>query len=85
MAIVAAGVLAILFGIAMTLVISSGITRPLGEALQAARRLAEGDLTIHLDAKGEDEAGQLTLAMKSMVEKLREFAIGVKGAVDNVA
>jgi methyl-accepting chemotaxis protein len=84
-AIVAAGAAAVLFGLIIALIIARGITRPLGEAVRAANRLAEGDLTLRLEAGSRDETGQLLGAMRDMVEKLREVVGGVQASADNVA
>jgi methyl-accepting chemotaxis protein len=82
---IVAGLVAILFGTAMAVAISRGVSRPLGEAAKAANQLAEGDLTIRLQEGGKDETGQLIQALRGMVEKLREVVGGVKAASGNVA
>ena len=50
----------------MAYLITRGITRPLGEAVAAANRLAEGDLAVQLEATSRDETGQLIRAMGNM-------------------
>ena len=52
--------------------VTRSITQPLAEAVNAANRLAEGDLTVKIDADSKDETGQLKLAMHSMVAKLAQ-------------
>ncbi len=59
-------ILAVMLGLWIT----HGITRPLGEAVQAANSLAEGDLTVKIVSDSKDETGQLMLAMSNMVAKL---------------
>ncbi|HEX8785791.1 MAG TPA: MCP four helix bundle domain-containing protein, partial [Telluria sp.] len=46
--------------------ITLSVTRPLRQAVQAADRLAGGDLTVVIQATARDEAGQLLAAMKNM-------------------
>jgi methyl-accepting chemotaxis protein len=69
----------------MAVLIARAVSRPLGEAVNAANQLAAGDLTIRLEEGGRDEAGQLIQALRNMVEKLREVVGGVKLAAANVA
>jgi len=80
-----AGLIAILFGGFMAFIIARGVSRPLAAAVQAANRLAEGDLTVRLEGESKDETGQLIRAMRLMMGKLREVVGGVKLAADNVA
>jgi len=60
-------VLAVGFGLFTTRM----ITAPLQTAVSVADRLAEGDLTVKVEAAGTDETGQLLAAMKNMVDNLR--------------
>jgi len=76
---------AIAIGIVVGFFIARGITRPLGEALAVSNRLAEGDLTVAIEAKSKDETGTLLLAMQNMIEKLKGVVADVKSAADNVA
>jgi methyl-accepting chemotaxis protein len=62
-------VLAILLG----LFISAAITNPLKDAVSAAKRIADGDLTVHVQATSLDETGQLMSAMQNMVENMRNL------------
>ncbi|HXV21978.1 MAG TPA: methyl-accepting chemotaxis protein [Desulfuromonadales bacterium] len=55
------------------------------KAADIAGKVAAGDLTVEIEVQEKDDAGQLVRSMKSMVEKLREVAAGVKVAADNVA
>jgi len=73
--------LAVLFGV----FISRGIVRPLSEAVAAAERLAAGDLTASVEATGTDEAGALLMAMKTMIERLRQVVADIQTIADNVA
>jgi methyl-accepting chemotaxis protein len=65
--------------------ITRSIQRPLAVCVETANRIAEGDLTVKLEASTKDEIGQLLTAMGSMLEKLKEVVADVKSASDNVA
>lgn len=67
------------------IVLIRNVTRPLAKAVDLSRRLSGGDLSMTIEVREKDETGQLLLAMKDMVEKLREIVIDVKSAADNVA
>ena len=49
------------------------ITEPLLASVNAAQRLAQGDLTMQLHARGNDEIAQLTSALGSMVQHLSKI------------
>jgi methyl-accepting chemotaxis protein len=53
--------------------ITRGITRRLGLAVQVADRLAEGDLDIDVKADSTDETGKLLESMQRMVVALRQM------------
>lgn len=72
-------------GIVLGIVISRSITRPLGAALDAANKLADGDLTVKLTASSKDEVGLLVDAFSNMVTKLSGVVENVRVASDNVA
>jgi len=71
--------------IGLGLFLSRIISRPLREAVEVSNQLAEGNLTVTIEAKSKDETGQLLAAMKNMVEKLKVVVADVKSAADNVA
>lgn len=48
------------------------ITRPIADAVSAAKIIASGDLTQILDTRGQDEAAQLLQAMQQMQTNLRD-------------
>lgn len=88
-AIIFSSILLIVLGTVLGLIISiafiRSITKPLNEAVTVSNRLAEGDLLQDIDVSSRDETGQLLLAMKNMVARLREIVADVKSASDNVA
>ncbi|HEX5756538.1 MAG TPA: methyl-accepting chemotaxis protein [Arenimonas sp.] len=75
----------VVVGLCLGLLISRSITRPLDEVLQAANRLADGDLTTRIEARGRDETGQLLAAMQRMIGKLSQIIGEVRSASDNLS
>jgi len=67
------GLLAIatLLGIALSVLITRSITRPLVSGVEVAERIAGGDLTVQVDVSSQDEIGQLQTAMSHMTQSLR--------------
>ncbi len=49
------------------------ITKPLDEMKDVTNRLAEGDLSVDLDATNKDEVGRMQSALKGMVTNLRKI------------
>jgi methyl-accepting chemotaxis protein len=74
--------IAALLGIGIGALITRSITRPLGRAVAAADRLAEGDLNSGIGADGQDEAGQLLSAMQNMAQRMKDVMSEVRGAAD---
>jgi methyl-accepting chemotaxis protein len=64
--------------------VTRSITRPIGEALNAASRIAEGDLTVKIESNSKDEVGQLMSAMQNMIGKLTQIIGEVRTAADNL-
>jgi methyl-accepting chemotaxis protein len=58
--------LVLAFGVTCAWLLTTGITGPLQQAVAAARRVASGDLTGHIDDSAKDETGQLLSALKEM-------------------
>jgi len=65
--------------------ITRSITKPVIEALGAANALAEGDLSVRLQASSRDEVGQLMEAMGNMIAKLNQIIGEVRSAADNLS
>ena len=63
---------AILFGIVVAALLTRAITGPIGRALAFAKSVAAGDLSRRLNLIRNDEIGQLSTALDSMVDKLNE-------------
>lgn len=75
----------VLIGIVVAIFLTKGITGPVGQGVEFARKLAQGDLTAKLDVDQKDEVGILAQALRDMVAKLREIVGEVQSASDNVA
>ncbi len=63
-----------------SLYLARAVTRPLQAAVQAANALAQGDLSVRVQAESHDETGQLLVAMDAMTGYLNEMA-GVAGEI----
>ena len=57
------------------------VTEPLAEAVAVADRLAQGDMTVKVEAKAADEVGKLLRSMQQMVAYLGEMS----GTADAIA
>jgi two-component system phosphate regulon sensor histidine kinase PhoR len=68
-------VLALLLAFGITVVLSaalsSSLTGPLGEIMEAARRLAAGDLTARIRVPREDELGELATILNDAADQLQ--------------
>ena len=69
----------------MAFAITRGITGPLRRALDIARRLSTGDLTMEIEVDSKDETGQLLQAMRDMVNKLSQVVTDVQGGAEALA
>jgi len=79
--VLAAAVLAIALGV----LISRSIARPLQAAVDLAAKVADGDLTQTVQATSRDEVGDLTRALGAMVERLRSIVGEVRSGVESVS
>ena len=79
---------AVLLGVCAAVVIARSITRQLGgepnEAVDMASAIAEGDLTVQIDARNA-EAGSLVAAMRRMRDRLAEVVGQVRQGSDSIA
>jgi len=65
--------------------VSRFITRPLNKAVMVANELSNGNLTVDIEVDTKDEAGQLLIGMKNMLDKLKLIVSDVKSGSDYVA
>ena len=78
-------VIAVVLGIALALIITRSITRPLDKGVTFAHLIAEGDLSKELEVDQDDEVGRLAGALNAMVERLRMVVAGVQNTAGGVA
>ena len=64
------GAVVLLLGIAISIWLSRGITRPLRDAADLAEKVRSGDYRSSVDIKGDDEAGFVLRAMEGMQARL---------------
>ena len=65
--------------------ITRSITRPIGEAVAVAEKVAAGDLSSRIDVSSHDETGQLLTALKTMNENLVRIVGTVRLSSDSIA
>ena len=65
--------------------IARSITGPIHDAVGVAERVAEGDLSSHIDASGRDETGRLLAALKVMNDSLVGIVSTVRSSSDSIA
>src|SRR5205823_1951751 len=61
------------------------VTRPLDAARGAAERIAQGDLTVRIDASRRDEIGLLAEAMNNITSGLSEVVGQVRAGAEQIA
>ena len=66
-------VIAALLAVATALAITASIVKPLQSAVDAANRLAVGDVAVEIGSEAKDETGQLLRAMMKMAASLRRM------------
>ncbi len=71
--------------VVLAYVIGTLITRPLRGAVVTLKQVSEGDLTVDVIVESNDETGQMMLAMKNMVEKLRAMFSDISGGVQTLS
>jgi methyl-accepting chemotaxis protein len=65
--------------------VTRSVTRPLSAAVSALDRVAEGDLTVRVDATRRDEVGQLQQALGRTIASLTSVVSSVRGNAESVA
>ncbi len=82
--IIVLAIIAVLAGVSVGFVITRSITGPLQKAVKVADAVAKGDLTSHIEAHSNDEAGQLLAALKRMNDNLAVIVNEVRGTTDSI-
>nr|WP_316638450.1 methyl-accepting chemotaxis protein [uncultured Roseateles sp.] len=78
-------VLGVATGIGLGIAVSRHVTRPLAEAVLAAQRMSDGDMTVSLQATGKDETSLLLQGLEAMRVRLRDIVGVVRGNAESVA
>lgn len=76
---------AMVVSIGLGLYIASTIKKPVGEMVQAAQRIAAGDLDVLLEAKNRDEIGVLAESFGRMLDNVNEVMANINSASEQVA
>jgi len=76
---------AVAAAIAAGSLITRSITGPLDEAVQAANRIAAGDLSGSIEVSSSDETGRLLSALRDMQQSLVKTVQAVRGNADSVS
>ncbi|KPF66040.1 hypothetical protein IP84_17115, partial [beta proteobacterium AAP99] len=81
---VGGSLVAVLLGIGFAWVVVRSITAPLHRAIDAAKRVAAGDLDVNVESRSNDEAGQLLNTLRMMIESLRSTVSSVRSVADSI-
>ena len=73
------------FAAALYAFVRRAVTLPLAEARDAAIRIAEGDLTVRVSSRGQDEIGRLAEAMNGISSKLSSVVGNVRDGAEQIA
>ena len=65
--------------------ITRSITAPLAEAVNAAKHIADGDLTVNVESKTTDEPGQMLSSLSEMRASLTTLVNSVRDGADGVS
>jgi len=85
MSMVAIGILTIAIGAFIAVFITRTIIVPLRDAADIANTIASGDLSAKIEVAGNDEAGQLVSALKSMQGNLVNTVNHIKQGTDTIS
>ncbi len=79
------GAAALALGITLAWLLARSVTMPVGQAVSVARRVAEGDLSVRIEAEGRDEVAELMRSLRDMNERLASVVGAVRGNAESVA
>jgi methyl-accepting chemotaxis protein len=77
--------LALFVSLGTALYMTANITRPVRSAANAAKRLAQGDMTVVIPHASKDEIGQMMDAMREMVARLGQVVGEVRASADSLS
>jgi methyl-accepting chemotaxis protein len=64
-------IIAVILLVVVSYLVTRSITKPIGLAVDAAEKIAKGDLTANLDTNSKDETGIMLQAMQKMVKNIK--------------
>ncbi|OYT85739.1 MAG: methyl-accepting chemotaxis protein [Burkholderiales bacterium PBB6] len=76
--------LALIVGVVVAWRITQGISGPMGRAMRVTERIAEGDLSSSIEARGNDEISRLLQAVARMQDRLRELVGGIRESAESI-
>jgi methyl-accepting chemotaxis protein len=79
------GAAALLLGLVAATVLTLGVTRPLGEAVHMANRMAQGDMTVAMPSGSRDELGQMLAALGNMRNQLSRVVAEVRTSAETLS
>lgn len=80
-----AGLIAVLFSLALALLFSHQLIKPIRALTQAASRLARGDLTQRVEVRGDDELSALARTFNQMAASLQQAEASRKAMTADIA
>jgi len=82
---IALSIAGVVLGLLLGWLMTRGIVRPLGQAVDAARRVAAGDLTGDIRVATRDETGDLMAALQAMNHNLAGIVRDVRDGCEGIA
>ncbi len=79
------GLLSVIVGALFSWILARSVTVPLAQASHLARRVAEGDLTARVPARGKDEVGELLTSLELMQNNLADVVSQVRRGSESVS
>jgi methyl-accepting chemotaxis protein len=80
-----ASLISLVLGLILSIVISRGLSLPMGQAVAVLERVADGDLTVSLNVHSKDEVGRMANALNRAVEKLNDTLQQVVDSTSNAS
>ena len=75
----------ILFFILFSVLITSGIVKPIRQALEVTEKISEGDFRLKIDSSSGDEVGDMMRSLKHMIEQISKIISDVYTASESLA
>ena len=68
----------VLLSVLIAVLISRSVSKPVSGLLAATNRVANGDLSVRIDAKSKDEIGQLSAALEETIGTLNQYITDIR-------